>query len=68
MTDLNVLAQGERTNRSWPLRKSPAVILRGWFGHLIGRHAPVGHQDETGFHYGIQPVRNESRRPLRNQN
>jgi hypothetical protein len=67
MIDLNVLAQGDRTIRSWPLRKSPAAILRGWFGLLIGRHAPVGYQDETGFHYGIQPVPNEFRRPLRVQ-
>jgi hypothetical protein len=68
MTDLNVLAQGDRTNRSWPLRKSPVLILRGWFGYLIGRYAPVGYQDETGFHYGIQPVPNGSYRPLRIQN
>jgi hypothetical protein len=68
MTDLNVLAQGDRPNRLWPPRKSPGVILRVRFERLIEHHAPVGYEDETGFRYGIQPAPSDSNPPMRVQN
>jgi hypothetical protein len=29
-------------------------------GKVIAKTAPVGYQDETGFHYGVQPSTTES--------
>jgi len=68
MTDLNVLARGDRQNRLWPPRNSLGLILRGWFERVIEPHAPVGYEDETGFRYGIQPTPNDSNPPMRVHN
>jgi hypothetical protein len=60
MTDNALFERGSRTSEPLPLRRNPAVILREWFGRFIRYHAPVGHEDETGFHYGMDPSPNES--------
>jgi len=68
MTDLNVLARGNRQNRLWPPRNSFGVILRGWFERVIEHHAPIGYEDETGCRYGIQPAPNDSNPSMRVHN
>jgi len=60
MTDNVLFEKGGRTNEPLPLRRDPVVILSGWFGRFIRCHVPVGHEDETGFHYGMNPSPNES--------
>jgi len=31
-----------------------------WLSALINCRVPIGYEDETGFHYGIQPVPRQS--------
>ena len=57
MTDTNVLEQGDQTYQALPLPKDPVAILCEWFGRLIGFQVPVGCEDETGFHYGVNGVK-----------
>ena len=51
MPDINMLERGSRTQQPPTLRHKPVVVLREWFGRLIGCHVPLGYEDETGFHY-----------------
>jgi hypothetical protein len=60
MTDANLFDQGNRTLRPGPFRSKPVRILSAWFERFVERHAPVGYQDKTGCHFGIEPVSNES--------
>jgi hypothetical protein len=60
MTDNVLLESGSRTNEPLPLRRGPVVILCDWFGRFVRYYIPAGYEDETGFHYGIEPAPNES--------
>jgi hypothetical protein len=60
MTDNVLFERGSRTSEPLPLRRDTVVKLNGWFGRFIRYQVPVGHEDETGFHYGIEPSPNES--------
>jgi len=53
----NILSdKGCLTNQPSPLHRDPMVVLCEWAGRLIGFQVPVGYEDETGFHYGMEPA------------
>lgn len=56
MTNSDVLEPESRRRYGRLIHRGPVGISREWFGRLISRIVPVGYEDESGFHYEMEPV------------